>query len=64
MLFDELDLNQLLKDDFFEALTKDDSNGKFYCHILGLRNCSVDITCPKEPFYLKLSSWGDVFVDG
>ena len=28
-LFDELDLNQLLKDDFFEVLTKDDSNGKF-----------------------------------
>lgn len=24
---------------------------------------SIDVTCPKLPFYLKLSAWGDVFVN-
>lgn len=47
---DDLDLNQLLSNDFFEAMTAD--------------QIKVDVTCPKEPFYLKLSSWGDVFIDG
>ena len=45
---DELDLNDLVR----PALKHPDP-----------KIPRVDVTCPKIPFYLKLSVWGDVFVN-
>jgi len=48
-MIQDIDFNDLYDDNYFSLSSKQDSN-------------KVDVTCPKEPFYLKLSAWGDVFV--